>query len=118
MTPTNTFVIEFDEDHNRWITYVWLTGIHDGGDPQLALGTEETHNTIGEACRRIKAWKHVERLIKRGALPAPKPEDVILWEDFGEYHVETRQGQRTLTSFTSALTMASYEANIRNFDSI
>jgi hypothetical protein len=117
MTPTNTFVIEFDEDHNRWITYVWLVGIHDGGDPQLALGTEETHNTIDEACRRIKAWKHVERLIERGALPAPKPEDIVLWEDFGEFHIETLEGQRTVYSLKSALTIGGVEAQIRKFTS-
>jgi hypothetical protein len=111
---SNSFIIEHGSDHSVWYTYVWIAGIHDGGEEHLRHGTEETHSTLDDAVRRIKAWQHVERLIAKG-LPTPKPEDIVLWEDFGEYHVETHQGQRTLTSFSSALAMASYEVNVRNY---
>ena len=111
---SNSFIIEYNADDNVWHTYVWMVGIHDGGDERLRYGTDEMHSTLDNAVRRIKAWQHVERLIAKG-LPTPKPEDIVLWEDFGEYHVETHQGQRTLTSFDAALAMASYEVNIRHY---
>jgi hypothetical protein len=112
---SNTFIIEWDSTAQTWVTYVWVAGIHDGDDPHLSKGTEEHHATIDGAARRIKVWKKIEALVARGAYPPPNPDRLILWEDYGEYHVETLAGQRTLISFNDALAMASLEVNIRNY---
>jgi hypothetical protein len=75
----NSFIIEYDTYISKWVTYVWIDGLHDVEDQYLCRGTEDIHDTIEDACDRMNGWKEVERIIEREMRwDAPRAQDVFV----------------------------------------
>lgn len=101
----NSYIIEWDHDAQAWATYVFVEGIHDvSDDPATIGGSEEYFATLDGAARRITAWRALEQL--RQYMPPPNADDVVVWEDFGEFLVNTPTSQVVTRSLTTALTIA------------
>lgn len=94
----NSFIIEYDTHISKWVTYVWIDGLHDVEDQYLCEGTEDTHDTIEDACVRINGWKEVERIIDRAVRwDAPRAQDVFVESIApGTWAVLEASGQRKL----------------------
>lgn len=100
----NTYIIEYDHDAGAWATYAFVEGIHDHTDDSEAMGgSTQFFATLEEASRRILAWKALADM--RPYMAPPSPDDVVIWEDFGEFLVNTPERQVVTHSLTDALTI-------------
>lgn len=117
MKKHDTFIIEYE--NGQWWTYAYVPSIHDDPDhDHYLVGSEDVFDTLDEAVNNIKAWRELAEFADYARqLPHPSPASRVLWEDFGEYHVETVLGQLTTNSFDEALSLACIESeSVRNIN--
>lgn len=101
MTKTNSFIIEYDAPTDKWVTYAWVDGLHTLEDEKLRHGSEDTHDTIDEAVRHIKAWQSVERIVNhaiQNEWNAPSANDIVVEAIApGVWSITNENGERRLS---------------------
>jgi hypothetical protein len=111
MKTHDTYIIEYE--NGQWWTYVYVPSIHNNPDhPYYLLGSEEVFDTLEDAADNIKEWRTESLWRQYVNFPQPSPDERLMWEDFGEYHVDSSVGQLTTNSFDEALSLACIESSI------